>query len=95
MLSSTPAVRLRRGVSPAAGNRLIPTDPDGVVYADDGVELRRSQAASVQMDDAPSEPTTSSTVMVSLWQRNFTAVKALRHVTWIKRADAVALVNLT
>ena len=32
--------------------------------------------------------------MTSLWQRNLTAVRVERYVSWIKRADAVAYLTL-
>jgi hypothetical protein len=82
-------------VSPAAANRIIVVDADGVLYVDSGVELQRSINATMVMDDAPPATDVSTTVHVGMFQRNLTAVKATRFVSWIKRPDAVAFVNLT
>jgi hypothetical protein len=81
-------------VSPAAANRIIVVDADGVLYVDDGVELQRSIHASMVMDDSPPATDVSSTVHVSMFSRSLTAIKATRFVNWLKRPDAVAFVNL-
>ena len=80
-------------ISPAAGNRLIAIDADGIAVTDGGVEIVRGQP-DLHMNDAPDNPSTSATVMTSLWQRNLTAVRVERYVSWIKRADAVAYLTL-
>ena len=60
-----------------------------IYIADDGgfaVDLSRE--ASVQMDTAPDNPTTSSTVLVSLWQRNLVGFRAERTINWARRRDS-------
>src|SRR5690625_4361981 len=75
--------------------------PDGIValvnasdiYVGDegGIDLSMSTEASLQMDDAPDNPTTDSTVLVSLWQRNLVGFRAERSINWARRrASAVA-----
>lgn len=75
--------------------------PDGVValvnasdiYLGDegGIDLSMSTEASLQMDDAPDNPTTATTVLVSLWQRNLVGFRAERAINWARRrASAVA-----
>jgi hypothetical protein len=84
-------------VSPAAANRVIAIDADGILYTDDGVELRQGQPDLI-MDDAPGAivqgAAGAAPVHTSLWQSNRIALKALRHIAWLKRADAVAFVTL-
>lgn len=63
-----------------------------IYIADDGgfaVDLSRE--ASVQMDNAPDNPSTATTVLVSLWQRNLVGFRAERTLNWARRrAAAVA-----
>lgn len=72
--------------------------PDGIValvnasdiYIGDegGIDLSMSTEASLQMDDAPDNPTTDSTVLVSLWQRNLVGFRAERAINWARRRDS-------
>jgi HK97 family phage major capsid protein/HK97 family phage prohead protease len=74
--------------------------PDGVValvnagdiyFADDGdVTVDMSREASLQMDNAPANPSDASTVMVSLWQRNLVGFLAERTLNWAKRRPEAA-----
>ena len=40
------------------------------------------------MDDSPDNPTTATTVLVSLWQRNLVGIRAERYVNWVKARPA-------
>jgi len=80
-------------VTSAAGNRIIGIDADGVVYSDDGGDVRVGQP-DLQMDDTPTSPSTAATVMVNAWSRNLSVVRGERWVNWAKRADAVAYLTL-
>lgn len=72
--------------------------PDGIValvnasdiYIGDegGIDLSMSTEASLQMDNAPDNPTTDSTVLVSLWQRNLVGFRAERAINWARRRDS-------
>ena len=75
--------------------------PDGIValvnasdiYVGDegGIDLSMSTEASLQMDNAPDNPSTDETVLVSLWQRNLVGFRAERSINWARRrASAVA-----
>jgi len=73
------------GGSPADGYPIVAINTDMVALADEGeVRVDMSREASLQMDTAPDSPTTASTVLVSLWQRNLIAIKAERFITWLK-----------
>ena len=80
-------------VTPAAGNRLIAIDADGIVWVDDGGDLRVGQP-DIEMSDTPTATSTAATVMVSTFQRNIKVVRSERFVNWAKRADAVAYLTL-
>jgi hypothetical protein len=80
-------------VTPAATNKIIAVDADGVVFSDDGGTVLVG-TPEVQMNDAPDATSTASTVMVSTWQRNLKVVRGERWVNWAKRADAVAYLTL-
>lgn len=78
-------------VSEAVGNIVILANASDILLADDGqVTIDVSREASVQMDDAPTNPVVAATVMVSLWQHNLIGIRAERMVAWVKgRAAAV------
>lgn len=71
------------------GSRIILVKAPEILLADDGnTVLDVSREASVQMDSAPDNPMTASTVMVSLWQANLVGIKAERFINWKKRRSA-------
>lgn len=53
-----------------------------------GIDLSMSTEASLQMDDAPDNPTDATTVLVSLWQRNLVGFRAERAINWARRRDS-------
>lgn len=68
------------------GARIILAKANEIMLADDGqVMLDASREASLQMDSAPTNPPTASTVMVSLWQMNMVGIRAERFINWKKR----------
>lgn len=84
---------------PVIVSEYVPTDSSGAVVAlvnagdiyiadDGGVDVSMSTEASLQMDDAPDNPTTASTVLVSLWQRNLVGFRAERTINWARRRTA-------
>lgn len=87
---------------PVIISEYVPTDSDGSIVAlvnasdiylgdEGGIDLSMSTEASLQMDNAPDNPTTASTVLVSLWQRNLVGFRAERAINWARRrASAVA-----
>jgi HK97 family phage major capsid protein/HK97 family phage prohead protease len=74
------------GGSPTDGYPIVAINAPEILLADDGgVEIDISREASLQMNDAPDSPETTSTILVSLWQRNMVAIRAERFITWKKR----------
>jgi HK97 family phage major capsid protein len=69
-----------------AGSLVILVNASDVYMGDEGgFALDLSREASVQMDNAPDNPSSASTVMVSLWQRNLVGFRAERTINWKKR----------
>ena len=76
-------------VSEAVGNIVVLANAQDILLADDGqVAIDASREASLQMDTAPDNPATATTVMVSLWQNNLLAIRAERYVNWLKARTA-------
>lgn len=83
---------------PAIVSEYVPSGIVALVNASDiyvgdegGIDLSMSTEASLQMDSAPDNPTSETTVMVSLWQRNLVGFRAERAINWARRrAAAVA-----
>jgi hypothetical protein len=80
-------------VTPAATNKIIAVDADGIAYSDDGGDVRVG-TPEVQMEDAPTAISVAATVMVSTWQRNLKVIRGERWVNWAKRPDAVSYLTL-
>lgn len=78
-----------------AGDRIILVKPSEILLADDGgVTLDASREASLQMDSAPTNPPTATTVMVSLWQMNMVGIRAERFINWKRRrTEAVGYID--
>ena len=87
---------------PVIVSEYLPSDSSGGIVAlvnasdiyeadEGGIDISMSTEASLQMDNAPDNPSTASTVMVSLWQRNLVGFRAERTINWARRrASAVA-----
>jgi hypothetical protein len=74
-----------------AFNLIVAIDAAGIAVADGGIEIDTAQQASLQLTDTPSAGPTN---LVSLFQANAIALKTLRWISWAKRDDAVAYVDL-
>jgi HK97 family phage major capsid protein len=81
--------------SNAVGAQIIAVHAPSILLADEGgVEIDISREASLQMDSAPDDPTTASTVLVSLWQNNLVGLRGERFINWAKaRSDAVRRIH--
>ncbi len=87
---------------PVIVSEYVPVDTSGSLVAlvnamdiyvgdEGGIDLSMSTEASLQMDNSPDNPTTASTVLVSLWQRNLVGFRAERTINWARRrTSAVA-----
>lgn len=75
--------------SPQEGTPIIFVKAPDIMLADDGqVMIDVSREASIQMDSAPDDPASASTVLVSLWQHNMVGIRAERAINWVKRRSA-------
>ncbi|MGI9043507.1 MAG: phage major capsid protein [Gemmatimonadaceae bacterium] len=81
-------------LSSAAGTNLIAVDMRRVLLADEGeLEIDIAHAATLEMEEEPTDPTTSGVVMVSMFQANASAIKVLRFINWQALDGAVRLVT--
>lgn len=89
---------------PVIASEAVPAGSDGaliifvnqpdVFLSEEGLVIDVSREASLQMDTTPDDPTTASTVMVSLWQKNLIGLRAERFINWKRRRDgAVGLIE--
>lgn len=73
------------------GARIILVKASEVLVADDGQTLLDvSREASLQMDSAPDNPASATTVLTSLWQHNMVGIRAERFINWTKRRAGAA-----
>lgn len=84
------------GGLPVITTEYVPTDSSGslvalvnasdIYYADEGgLDVSMSTEASLQMDSSPDNPTTATTVLVSLWQRNLVGFRAEMALNFARR----------
>lgn len=79
--------------SDSSGSYVILVNASDVYVGDEGgFSVDFSREASLQMDSAPDNPTTASTVLVSLWQRNLVGFLAEREINWAKRRTSAVQV---
>lgn len=79
-------------VPPSSSGSIVALVNASDVYLGDegGIDLSMSTEASLQMNNSPDNPTTATTVMVSLWQRNLVGFRAERTINWAKRRPSAA-----
>lgn len=76
------------------GNMIILVNAPEVLLADDGgITVEASDQASVQMLDNPTNDVTTptATTMVSMFQTDSVAIKAVRHINWKKRRSTAVV----
>lgn len=89
---------------PVVASEAVPAGSDGgliiflnqsdVFLSEEGLVIDVSREASLQMDSAPDNPGSASTVMVSLWQKNLIGLRAERFINWKRRRDtAVGMIE--
>jgi len=80
--------------SPVAGSIIALINAPEILLADDGeVTISTSSEASIQMLDNPTNQSTDSTVpttVVSMFQTNSLAIKAVRFINWAKKRALAA-----
>lgn len=80
--------------SPQYADIIVLVHPQQILLADDGgVTVSVSQEASLQMDDAPTNQSTATatgTTVVSMFQTNSMAIKAVRYINWAKKRTQAA-----
>jgi HK97 family phage prohead protease len=70
----------------SSGSLVALVNASDIYLADEGgIDLSMSTEASLQMDSEPDNPTTATTVMVSLWQRNLVGFRCEQTISWARR----------
>jgi HK97 family phage major capsid protein len=60
-------------------------DPSQILYSDrGGINIASSEQASLQMDDAPTDPAVAATVFQSLWQANLWGLRVTRWIAYLR-----------
>lgn len=84
-----PVVTSQNVIAPDTdGDMIVFLNQSDIFLSEEGIMLDASSEASLQFNTAPDEPTTASTVLVSLWQRNMIGLRAERYINWKRRRDA-------
>jgi HK97 family phage major capsid protein len=80
--------------SPAAGS-IILVDAAEILFADtDEISITLSEQSAIELDDAPDDPTTASSVVTSFWQMNLVGWRVARPISWeMRRPGAVAVLT--
>jgi hypothetical protein len=71
-------------------NREVWLVADRIAIADEGIEVRPSRQATIQMNTTPDSPPTGSTVAISLWQHNLWGLLCERFFAAFVRGRGVA-----
>jgi hypothetical protein len=81
--------------SAAMADRVALLDAPSLLLADDGeLDISLSRHASIQMNSAPDNPATASTVPTSFWQNNLVGFRVERVINWqLGRANAVQYID--
>ncbi|MGP1675898.1 MAG: head maturation protease, ClpP-related [Burkholderiales bacterium] len=85
--------------SPDAGNLIVLAKQDDILLADDGqITIDASREATIEQSDAPVGDAAAGTAqtqnMVSMFQSNAVAIRAIRYINWAKRrTTAVAFIH--
>ena len=70
-------------------------DTPHILFSDDGgIDIDTSDDATVQLNDAPTDPAVAATVFQSLWNNNLFGIRVTRWVAWL-RAQSGAVSYMT
>lgn len=78
----------------SSGDYVVMVNASDIYIGEGEIMMDMSDQASLQMDNAPDNPTTATTVLVSLWQRNMVGFLIEKRINYMKRRpSAVAVLN--
>jgi HK97 family phage major capsid protein len=96
-LLGLPAIVSSSSEHTSSGGDLVLVDAARVVLIDEGINVVKSNVATVEMSTLPTgatdTPVAMSQKMVSLYQDDATAFLATRRINWVAAAGAVAVVS--
>jgi hypothetical protein len=80
--------------SDSTGPQIVLIESSDVLVADSGAVVDATFEAALQMNTTPDDPSTATTVLVSLYQENLVGIRCLRYLNWAKaRASSVAYIS--
>ncbi len=94
-LAGIPVFTTEACVFDSNGGDLVLLDPDRVAYLDQGLSIRRSMNASVEVTDPPtgeSSGPTGATSLVSLFQTDCVGLLTVARVNWLAMVDDAIIV---
>lgn len=75
----------------APANTVVLIDASEILLAEGPIELDTSDAANLEMTSTPTDPPVAATVLISLFQQNLFAIRAIQFINWLPaRTGAVA-----
>jgi hypothetical protein len=78
----------------APANTVVLLDASEILLAQGPLEIDAAEATALEMAAPPTDPVTAATVLVSLYQQNLFAIRAVEFVNWLPaRSGAVALLT--
>jgi len=78
----------------APANTIVLIDAGEILMAQGPIELDTTEAANLEMTSTPTDPPVAATVMISLFQQNLFAIRAVQFVNWLAaRPGSVALLT--
>ncbi len=90
---NVPLVTSRGSPVDSAGGQLALIDASSIAAAIDGMDISRAEGVALEMSDDPSD-LDAETVLVSLFQSDLVALRAVMHANWeVQRAGAVVVVT--
>jgi hypothetical protein len=68
-------------------------DANAIAIGNGQLVANKTQHGTIEMDSEPTDPPTASTVLVSLWQNNLSALSLIKYVNWALGRNAAALLT--
>lgn len=93
-LLGVPVLTTRGSPVDSSGGSIALVDASAISIVMEAMTMRRSQSATIEMESQPSDPPTASSVLVSTFQMNLTAVVAEIFCNWkVNREGAVVVLQ--
>lgn len=89
-----PLLTSRSSPRDSSGGILVLLDASSLAVGIEGITVSRSEQATIEMQDEPTDPPTAATVKISLWQADLVGFLCEVFANWkVARSNAVAYVS--